>query len=131
MADALCTDTMIEKRYGNKSIREITFDWTSATGETVTATVSSTALFANIGQLTGWVSRVTTIPDTGGTQPSDNYTFTLKDKNGATIASGTCDTANIEDWVAGYHICESKLDLAIASAGAVKGGKVVVIVVTP
>ena len=124
---ATCTETLSAPKamYGGKQMVTVTFDWLSHTDGAVTNAVSKTNF-----KLTGWVSRVVLVPDTGGTAPATPYNLYLKDGWGATVGYKTgASTTLVEDGITGYHIYDSTLELAIDTAGSGKGGTVYVIVI--
>jgi hypothetical protein len=107
---ASCVITVAdEKHYKTGMIRKIKWVCTADSAGALTNAVSKTA-----EQWTGWVSRFVTVPGT-----CSGYTIALKDDLGISLASKSgASTTLPEDHVAGYHICESTLELAVTGAGS-------------
>lgn len=107
-------------------VRSIIFTWTSdASGN-----VSGQALYplTSVAGLNGVVREAVTIPNGGGTAPSDNYDATILDENGRDILAGLGadrDTATVERVTPATALDGAHLDFRIANAGASKGGKLI------
>lgn len=110
---------------------KITFDWTS--------NASGVAEYTTV-KVGGLLVRVTFIPDSGGTQPSNNYNVTLLDDNDMDVLAGhgvglsnTTTThfqpgLPLKDGVTtsiGPIFISDILHLSVTGAGDSKGGKVV------
>ena len=125
MASALCTvsDPQKNKLYAGRHLTKVTWAWTSATGGTVTSTVSKTTF-----TITGFVAQVSIKP--GAATPT-SYNMTLKDSWGRTIAlKAAASTTAVEDLDADYYIWNDTLEVAIDSAGDEKTGHVIAYIVT-
>lgn len=96
--------------------------WTSSAGGVV-----SGSPFA-VGR--GWVLGIKFVPNTGGTQPTDQYDMTIVDTNSVDIVRG--NGANLSNATATITAAPSicffeggTLDVVIANAGAAKTGTVI------
>jgi len=112
-----------------RTVKKITLDWTSnASGD---ATVDTKAL-------SGQILRVCFIPDSGGTQPTDQYDVVLNDADGIDVLEGLgANLSNststdvvpvVTDGNAGNMqpvAVDGVLSLAVSNAGNSKGGKVI------
>lgn len=117
MADAIVTVT--EDRA--PGITKITWNWTSATDGTASASTSHT--------YTGKVRRIVTDP--GATAPTDDYDITLTDGDGYDLLDGNgvnLDTSVTEVRAVTGVVFGSTLTLNVANAGAEKVGKLIVYV---
>ena len=111
--------SITEEIYG--SVKQIIWEWTSGTGETVVADCTTTTFYN--GDLLFLVT------DPGGAAPSDNYDVIILDKNDVDVlADGGMnrDTASTESVLAGSlgSVCNSQLELNIANAGSANTGTV-------
>lgn len=115
------------------AIHKVTLDWLSAAGGTVSANLTKI--------LNGEIERVVFVPDSGGTQPTDQYDVLLKDDDGLDLLAG--QGANLSN-AAASHVkpgvpfkdgtttstapiaVAGKLELDVSNAGAAKGGQVIV-----
>lgn len=96
--------------------------WTSSAGGVVSGSPFS------VGR--GWILGIKFVPNTGGTQPTDQYDMTIVDTNSVDIARG--NGANLSNATATItaapEICffeGGTLDVVIANAGAAKTGTVI------
>lgn len=110
------TVTITEERLGH--IQKITFDWLS----TAAGAADGTTTYP----YTGSILKVVTVPDGGGTQPTDDYDLTLTDESGLDVANGQLanrDNVNTE-WVSSSLgvVVGDKLTLNVTNAGNAKGG---------
>ncbi len=120
--------------YGEtRTMRRVTFDWTS---DASSADVSGT----KTKELSGIIERVTFIPDSGDTQPTNEYDVTLEDENGvdvlggngadlsnaaaSTVVPGVAFTDGVTTSVAKVAI-DDQLELKVENAGNSNGGTVV------
>lgn len=119
---AVAQTVTITEYNGFPGLKKIKWVWTSATGGAVVGAVTT-------NKYTGELVRLITVPATGDDAPSDNYNITIKDDDGADalISAGLLrDTANTEQVIASSlgAVYDSKLTLAIDSAGDANGGTV-------
>lgn len=111
----------------HSSVRKIVWDWLSEDGGANAGKAQHSTDFAFDGAL----MMVATVPDTGGTKPSDNYTVKLLDTDGVDLLAGQA-VGNRDDTVAQYLTsgmagpATSKLTLYVEGAGNAKGGTVYV-----
>ena len=120
MADQVVTITE-PVRLGS-GIDKISWDWLSATGGTVTASITT-------DYYTGIILCMEMIPDAATTTPTAAYTATVKDDSGVDLLHGlgvgsstaTATVSKVFSDGLGI-IVNSKLTLAIAAAGDAKGG---------
>ena len=114
------TVTTTEEPYG--SVKKISFDWLSSAGGAADATTT--------GYYSGVISRVVTIPDSGGTQPTDNYDLVLNDDDSVDLLDGqgaNRDNTNTEQLLTGLGVmANAKITLGITNAGNAKGGQTIV-----
>ncbi len=113
-------------KYTGERLRLLTFDWLSdASGD-------STDTTAETQEIVGHVSRVVTVPDSGGTQPSANYDIVLNDAQGVDVLSAgganRSQTAAEDIEPDPPIIVVGTLALVVSNAGNVKGGTVYVYV---
>ncbi|MHA1225269.1 MAG: hypothetical protein ACTSPV_00835 [Candidatus Hodarchaeales archaeon] len=116
-----------------RTIKKITFDWTSDSSGNVSGIKSKT--------LSGEITRMVFIPDSGATQPSDGYDAVLLDENGVDILAGqgtNLSNSSTDIVVGGVEITyganstiipvviDDQLELQISNAGDSKGGKVII-----
>jgi len=105
------------------SPKKITFDWLSSAGGAADATT--------VNSYGGGVLLVAFVPDSGGTQPDDNYTVVLKNPDGIDLLAGQA-VANRDDTATQYltsgmgALAAEKLTLGVTSAGSANGGTVIV-----
>lgn len=116
------TVTITEERLGN--VHKITFDWLSTAGGAADGTTTY--------PYTGNILKIVTVPDSGGTQPSDDYDLTLTDEDGIDTANAQLvnrDDTNTE-WVVSSlgAVVGDKLTLNVSAAGNAKGGICIVYV---
>jgi len=100
-------------------LRKIAWDWLSAVGGA--ADLVTTLAY------TGELKRFVTIPDGGGTQPSDNYDITITDGDGVDVLAGAGanrDNVATEQVLAASLGCVANdtLTLNVTNAGDAKGG---------
>lgn len=101
-------------------VKKLKIVWVS---DSATGAASGTSTYAYNGK----IELLTTVPDGGGTAPSDNYDITLKDSDNVDVLAGggaDRDTANTEQ-VLGTSlgaVAGSLLTFAVATAGNSKGG---------
>lgn len=105
-------------------IKKITFDWLCSSGGAADST--STNAF------TGVIERAVFIPDSAGTQPTDNYDVVVNDEDGVDILHANGANLSNAAAVLKSHVSDglgavvgSKLTLAVTNAGDEKGGKVI------
>ncbi len=114
-----------------KPIARLVFAWTSSSGGAVSGTTTTVA--------NGVVGRVSFVPGSGGSQPTDAYDVTLLDQDGLDVLAGR--GANLSN-AAASHVCpgvpitdgtstgvvpvmlEGTLELQVANAGNAKSGTV-------
>jgi len=114
----------------HRTVSKVTLDWTSDASGDVSGT--------HTVYLSGQIERVCFIPDSGGTQPTDQYDVTLEDDNGLDVLQGlgaNLSNATATDVVpvvtdgnagnASPTAIDDKLELKVANAGNAKGGKVI------
>lgn len=116
------TVTITEERLGN--VHKITFDWLSTGAGAADGTTTY--------PYTGNILKVVTVPDTAGTQPSDDYDLTLTDEDGIDVANSQLanrDDTNTE-WVVSSlgAVVGDKLTLNVSGAGSANGGICIVYV---
>lgn len=111
-------------------IKRVVFDWVSdASGD---ATVQTK-------DLSGKISRITFSPDSGGTQPTDNYTALIEDEDAIDVTVGyggaglsNASASSIVPMLSVVSsgdsriVIDGKLTLTIAGAGNAKGGTVTI-----
>ena len=113
----------------HRTVKKITLDWQSdASGDCTGSTK----------ELSGHILRVVFVPDSGGTQPTDQYDVVLNDANGLDVLAGLgANLANnassqvvpvVTDGNAGNMspiAVDDKLTLVVSNAGDTKGGLVI------
>lgn len=114
-------------KYTGEKVRLLVFDWLSdASGD-------STDTTAETHEIVGYIARVVSVPDSGGTQPNDNYGFVLNDAQGIDVLSASGanrDETNVEDIEPHPAILVvGTLSLVVSAAGSANGGKVYVYIV--
>ena len=120
MADGAVT--LSESETGE--VRKISWDWLSATTETVGAVAECTTS----KRYSGFVMRAVFIPDSGDTAPTAAHDITVKDEDGVDVLNGNgadlSGTATVQKMFSdGLAVVKStKLALAVAAAGENKGG---------
>lgn len=115
----------------HRTVKKITMDWLS----NASGAVSGTATKARSGQ----ILRVVFQPDSGGTQPTDQYDVTLLDDDGMDVLAGVganlSNAANsqvvpvVTDGNNGNMApvaFDGTLELQVANAGNAKGGIVII-----
>ena len=92
---------------------------------------SSLTYKSGVTKIIGRIGRITTVPNTGATQPSDKYTITLLDADGVDVLDGAlatasgCSNSTAQNWIFSPAIVvNSDLTLTIASAGNSKTGTI-------
>ena len=110
-----------EEIYG--SVKFVSWEWTSGTGETVLADCTTTNFYN--GQILFFV----TVPGASVAAPSDNYDVTILDKNDVDIladAGMNRDTTSTESILAASlgTVANSHLELNFAGAGSSNTGVV-------
>lgn len=114
------TVTTTEARHA--ALKRIKFAWVSSAGGAADATT--------VNSFCGKVELLATIPDGGGTQPTDLYDLTVTDVDGIDVLAGAganrsnASTQTVVSSSLGA-VCYSTLTLAITNAGNAKGGTVV------
>ena len=119
------TVTVSETTIG--SIKLVKFTWTSSAGGAADGATTLT--------YDGGIQRIVTVPDGGGTQPTDLYDITLLDGNGVDVlvANGANRSNTATEQVPGSALgitVASALTLHVTNAGNAKGGVVYVYVAT-
>ena len=121
----------------HESPLKISLDWQSAGAGTVSLAIASTYSAAmpdrrshpQPSKIRGFLTRVDTIPDTGGTAPDMNYSITLLDVNSVDRALGNLlNRSNVttESWQpSDPPWIDDELTLTITAAGDTNGGTVV------
>ena len=104
-------------------VTKITFKWLS---DDTTGAVNATTTF----DVVGFLMRVTTVPDVGGTTPTTPYTLILKDEDGLDVLNGLGalrSTTLTEHKVNSDGLlltAAANLTLTVTNAGNGKGGVV-------
>ena len=114
------TVTVAETRH--TSVKQIIWDWLSAAGGNADQATTYT--------YDGALISVTFEPDSGGTQPTDNYDITITDANSVDVLAG--NGANLSNAASVLKttadglgaVVASALTLNVTNAGNAKGGKV-------
>ena len=119
------TVTVSETTLG--SIKLVKFTWTSSAGGAADGATTLT--------YDGGIQRIVTVPDGGGTQPTDLYDITLLDGNSVDVlvANGANRSNTTTEQVPGSALgitVASALTLHVTNAGASKGGVVYVYIAT-
>lgn len=112
----------VTQLYKSRKVKSYSIAWTSTAGGAVSANA-----FATIG---GYIVRVTVVPGSGGSAPTDLYDATLVDADnidvldatGANLAAATGVTFNFDPPL--FLPSGGTLDLVIANAGNAKTGRV-------
>lgn len=100
-------------------LTKYTLAWTSSAGGAVSG---------NPFAVHGTLAQVRVVPNTGATQPSDQYDMTLVDANSIDVLDG--EGANLSNSTGDIFLCDplifvdTSLDLVIAAAGSAKTGTV-------
>ena len=110
--------------------KKVTLDWASDAAGAVNGTKTKA--------LSGVISRVVFVPDSGGTQPTNLYDVTLEDEDGLDVLNGKgADLSNttksqtdvgVTDGTAGNFsgmAVDGLLELKVTNAGNAKGGLVI------
>jgi hypothetical protein len=111
------TVTVVERTH--TSVKKITWDWLSD--------ASGNADLVTTMAYDGVVQRLVTVPDGGGTAPTDNYDIVINDGDGFDVllgAGANRDTANTEQVASSSLgvVAGDKLTLSVTNAGNAKGG---------
>jgi len=107
-------------KYTGAHIRLVVWDWESDESGDVSEETSAA--------VAGLLRRVVTVPDSGDTQPSDQYDIELQDEQGVDLLGGS--GANRSNSSAEQIIPDpavavgSRLTLVVSNAGDTKGGTV-------
>ena len=116
----------------HRTITKTTLDWLSDASGDVSGTATK--------KLNGSLLRVVTIPDSGGTQPTDLYDAVLNDDNGIDVLGGqgaNLSNTTTTDVIPGVPlkdgtttttavvIIDDTLTLVVSNAGNAKGGTVI------
>lgn len=101
------------------SVKKVSFDWTSS--------AAGAADGASTEYYTGSIERVVTVPDSGGTQPTDQYDVTVLDDDGADVlfANGANRSNVNTEQIAASNlgiVVNSKLTIHVTNGGNAKGG---------
>lgn len=114
--------TSVSDRYTKRAMVKLTWDWTSAAGGTISDAAEDIVC--------GLVRRIVTVPDTGATQPDNDYNLTLDDADGCDVASASLvdrDKTLVEHVVLDPPVpVNGLLTLSGDSCGAATGGTVIV-----
>lgn len=113
----------------HRTVRKITLDWLSDASGDVSGTHTK--------YLSGQIERVVFVPDSGGTQPTDQYDLTLEDDTAMDVLAGL--GANLSNSTATHVVpvvtdgnagnmspiaIDDKLELKGSNCGNAKGGTV-------
>jgi len=119
------TVTLTETPKAFRGLNRIELDWLSDGSGDVSGTTQNIA---------GYLLRVSFIPDSGGTQPSDLYDVELQDGDdidllngaGANLSQSTATT--LAPTIAGdsLPVVLGEIELVVSNAGAANGGTVVI-----
>jgi len=105
-----------EETYG--SVKKVKFDWLSAA--TGAADATTTNAYNGLVIMAGFE------PDSGGTQPDDNYDVTVKDADGYDILAGQganlSHAAAVTKVASMGGVANDTLTLGVTGANAAKGG---------
>jgi len=111
-------------------ISKVTLDWQSdSSGDCDQTTTKS---------FSGKIVRVVFIPDSGGTQPTDQYDIDVKDDTGLDVLisvgdnlsnTTTTQTCPVISTYFPLVIANTTLNLVVANAGDTKGGQVILYIV--
>lgn len=116
------TVTCTEETHG--TVKKVAWDWLSAADGSVGAVAGATSTKAYNGALL----RAVFVPDSGGTQPTDNYDVEVLDEDGYDVLAGqgaNLSNAATTTVVASLGaIANDKAKLSITNAGDSKGGVV-------
>lgn len=134
----LNSDTRMKIPGGSRAVRVIEWDWLSDDS----GDCSETANRAK--NVTGTVVGLHSIPESGGTIPSDNYDVTVIDAQGADVLNGagadlhqTLTSAECYRFPADFlntgpiFIVDQDLSLVVANGGDKKGGVIRVYILLP
>lgn len=106
----------------SRTVKKYSVAWTSTAGGAVSANDFET--------VPGYIVRVTVVPGTGGTQPTDLYDLTITDADDLDVLGGlganrSNATGNIFTFDPPVFVpFQGTLDVVIANAGASKTGRV-------
>ena len=114
--------TVLTQDYKSRTVKVYSIAWTSTAGGAVSGNS-----FSTVG---GYLVRVTVVPGSGGSAPTDLYDATLVDADnidvlnatGANLAQATGATFNFDPPL--FVPRAGTLDLVIANAGNAKTGRV-------
>jgi hypothetical protein len=127
MAD-LGTVTVTEERVG--SVKKILFDWLSENGGANAGKAQKTTTYA----YNGTVARAVFVPDSGGTQPTDEYDVTVTDADGIDVLDGLganlSNAATVTKSAGLGLVANDTLTLNVTNAGNAKGGTVTLFLLT-
>lgn len=115
------TVTTVEERIGR--IHKVKFTWVSSAGGAADATTTD--------YYTGEIVRAVQIPDSGGTQPTDQYDVVVNDSDsadalyglGANLSNAATTLKAEKDGLGA--VANTKLTLAVTAAGNAKGGQTI------
>jgi hypothetical protein len=115
------TVTVTEEAYS--AVRKVKFAWTSDG--------AGAADGATTGDFSGKIEALVTVPNGGGTQPTDLYDLTVVDDDGTDVLSGAgANRSNASTQVVLSAslgiVANDRLTLHVTNAGAAKGGTVYV-----
>lgn len=120
------TVTMVEETYG--TVKKIKFSWTSGTGGDI-----NLADVETLQSYSGKILGLTTVPGTGGDQPTNLYGVALHDEDGVDVLMGggagrsNVNTEHVLSASLGA-VANDKLHLYITAAGDTKKGTVYVFI---
>ena len=119
--------TVVTTEITHRTVKKIKFAWTSENGGGDAGKAGATTT----GYYTGEIIRLVTIPNTAGTQPTDQYDVVVNDADSTDVLMGAGanrSNANTEQVLASSLGCvvESPLTLAITNAGNAKTGTTIV-----
>lgn len=116
------TVTCSEETHG--TVKKVTWDWLSAADGSVGAATGVTTTQVYNGALL----RAVFVPDSGGTQPSDNYDVVINDADGYDVLAGQgankSNAAAVTVVASMGAVANDKLTLGVTNAGGSKGGVV-------
>lgn len=115
------TVTVEEQRIGR--IHKVNFTWTSSAGGAADGVTT--------GSYNGEIVRAVQIPDSGGTQPTDQFDVVVNDADGAdalvglgaNLSNAAQTSKTAKDGLGA--IANTPLTLAVTNAGNAKGGKTI------
>ena len=106
----------------------LSYGWVASSGSV--ASTDAEAIAAGLPTISGAVLRVVTTPDSGGTQPDDDYDVTLLDSFGIDVLGGSGanrDETNSEHVnLTTPVVVNSALRLQVSNAGGSNGGTVTI-----